>query len=64
MTKFEDVRKAKEISECKHNFFAVDKMERESATIIVCAWCGQVRQLKSNGEVAVLKHKGSIRYEV
>lgn len=50
--------------ECKHNFFVVDQMSVQACVKIVCAWCGQVRQLGANGEVAVLKHKGSIRYEV
>ena len=50
--------------ECKHNFFAVREDPILAKVKIVCAWCGQVRELSSNGEVAVLKHKGTLRYEV
>ena len=50
--------------ECKHNFFVVRQDRIVAKVSIVCAWCGQVRELSSNGEVAVLKHKGTLRYEV
>lgn len=54
----------KEKYECKHNFFMVKEDPKEWKTTIVCAWCGQVRELNVNGQVAVVKHKGVIRYEV
>ena len=50
--------------ECKHNFFVVRQDPIVAKVSIVCAWCGQVRELSSTGEVAVLTQKGALRYEV
>ncbi len=63
--------KPKEKYECKHNFFPVKNGEQDKKgeklwinfVIITCCWCGQVRELNANGEVAVIKQKGNIRHE-
>jgi len=53
-----------EKNECKHNFFPVREDGTYAKIKIVCAWCGQVRQLDDQGNVDVLINKGRIKYEV
>jgi len=56
-----------EKNDCKHNFFTVRIHPTEGgdgSSTIVCCWCGQVRKLYANGQVQVVVHKGTIKYEV
>ena len=49
---------------CSHDFFAMlpdlDQVTGLSHTVVICAYCGQVRRLWCDGRIEVVKEYGSI----
>lgn len=49
---------------CDHEFITLATRKRETSeeyAIIVCHFCGQVKQVRSDGHVFILKEEGEVK---
>lgn len=45
---------------CEHDFFKLRTFP--NSITVVCAFCGQIRDIHYNGTVFVIKEKGTVRH--
>ena len=51
------------MNQCNHDFTNFDSEAAPDEKLIVCVYCGQVRHIKVNGDVEVMKDHGTVSWQ-
>lgn len=53
------------MNKCSHDFIKFyDKEPADSACVVVCVYCGQVRHIYPEGKIEIIKDYGEVTWQV